>query len=395
MAVSKIRFLRGFLFLFAPLILLGGVVFAVTPTPAPEDASQTAKRYQEITEQINKLALQLSQAQNQEKTLAGQIIYFDNQTKLTNLKIAAAKNKLDELVKQIDELSGKIIRLDDSLSDISAILISRIVETYKRGITPQWEFLMKANSLPEVLNDYKYLKTAQAHDKSLMYQMEATKRNYREQKDLREIKKKEAELLKKQLESYTVELAKQKKEKERLLEVTRNDEKRYQQMLEDARREAEQIEKALKIIGSDLSKFPSKHVNKGDAIGIQGCTGYCFGDHLHFGAYNYKKGDIYQYASNDLNPCEFVDCSGGEVRDGRYAAPMNSAKISQGYGRTDYYYLYRDGFHHGLDMFNNENPMIKAAESGEAIIYRGGQSNGNGVFIYHDDGKMTLYWHLQ
>jgi murein DD-endopeptidase MepM/ murein hydrolase activator NlpD len=46
-------------------------------------------------------------------------------------------------------------------------------------------------------------------------------------------------------------------------------------------------------------------------------------------------------------------------------------------------------------MFNDANPLVKAVEGGNAYTSRGGQSVGNGVFIFHDNGKMTLYWHLQ
>jgi murein DD-endopeptidase MepM/ murein hydrolase activator NlpD len=75
---------------------------------------------------------------------------------------------------------------------------------------------------------------------------------------------------------------------------------------------------------------------------------------------------------------------------------MNTPKVSQCFGHTPFSAAYyRSGVHNGLDMYNDQNTLIKAVESGNAYSYRGGQAKGNGVFIFHENGKMTLYWHLQ
>jgi murein DD-endopeptidase MepM/ murein hydrolase activator NlpD len=46
-------------------------------------------------------------------------------------------------------------------------------------------------------------------------------------------------------------------------------------------------------------------------------------------------------------------------------------------------------------MVDSNNILVKAVDEGNAYTYRGGQAKGNGVFIFHSNGKMTLYWHLQ
>jgi murein DD-endopeptidase MepM/ murein hydrolase activator NlpD len=74
---------------------------------------------------------------------------------------------------------------------------------------------------------------------------------------------------------------------------------------------------------------------------------------------------------------------------------MNNPAISQCFGHTPWSWRYQSKIHNGLDMYDDNDKLVHAPESGNAYTYRGGQSAGNGVFIFHDNGKMTLYWHLQ
>lgn len=74
---------------------------------------------------------------------------------------------------------------------------------------------------------------------------------------------------------------------------------------------------------------------------------------------------------------------------------MDGPRISQCFGRTPFSWIYANGLHEGLDMYNNENTAIKAVDDGVAYSYRGSGSLGNNVRVFHPNGKMTLYFHLQ
>jgi len=72
--------------------------------------------------------------------------------------------------------------------------------------------------------------------------------------------------------------------------------------------------------------------------------------------------------------------------------PIN---ITQSRGQTQYSYLYSDHFHHGIDMVS-PNKAVRSISDGVAYFFRDPSSSlGNHVKVFHSDGKMTLYLHLQ
>jgi len=386
-----------FLFLFF-FFFLSSSIFA-----------QDSSRYEELSRQIKELEQKLEETKAREKTLSSQITYMNNQIKLTTLKINETQVRISQLEEEIENLSAKIDRLEGSLEHLSTVLLARIIETYKRGNTPSFYLIFSSGNFSDFLIRLKYISIVQAHDKQLMIQMQETKDNYMDQKNLREEKKKEEERLKRQLESQKATLAQQTKDKEALLEITRNDEKRYQELLAAARAEQSALESTMQQALALLKN--GSPIEEGAQIALIGNSGYPYcstGAHLHF--------EI-RRNGNPENPASFLkdigirdtcsssqstNCFESDVQhftpSGSWNWPISEPRITQEYGMSYWARLgwYNGGPHTGIDMTSTSN-IIRAPKKG--TLYKGTTScrgvGMNYVAIDHGDGLISWYWHVQ
>lgn len=397
------------LFIFSTVLIHPGVIFSQSSN-CPIDGESICSKISDPSSKETCFSNLVTGCKSQVDSLSSQVTYLNGQISLNELNINKTELRIDELETEIASISAKIERLEGSLSTVINVLISRIVATYKTGRGENLSLLLSSHGFSEFLSRAKYIKVAQEHDKKLLFQMQETKNNYIEQKAQREKKKKEQDDLKVYLVGQKQQLANTKKQKEVLIETTKNSKTRYEQLRDEARREAEQVRKAAAFAATSGEKKP---VKKGDPIGLMGNTGFSTGAHLHLAVYNLKEDEFgsFNFNGSTENPFSYLssknvrfegtscdDVGSDQNKDvggGGWSWPMSSPTISQCYGHTPWSWRYSIGVHNGVDMWDNNDVVVRAIEDGNAYFYRGGQANGNGVFIFHNNGKMSLYWHLQ
>lgn len=354
------------------LALLFTILIIIRPnTVLSADTSELQQKIDEYTKKISDLS-------TQKDSLANEVKRFDSQIKLAELKIAQSELSINTLQQEISLLSTQIGRLDTDLNKISSIYLEQVNSIYKLSKTQNFLAFLLDKSFSKLVFRYKYLSSLQTQNRNLLVSLETARTNYDLQKVKKSQKQQELEQIQAKLDEQKNNLSVQKLSKAKLLELTKNDEQKYMALRKEAEDELSSLLKA---------KFVGKHaVKKGEAIGLMGNTGYSFGAHLHFSLYNLSEDNLASFNYyNDTDPYSYLKAN-------RW--PMENYTLTQGRGATQFAYMYKDHFHHGIDMVSS-NKSVYAVNDGVAYFYRGTTSFGNHIRLFHQDGKMTLYLHLQ
>ncbi len=370
------------------LIIVLLFLTAVFLVHQPALSQNNNDQYLNLLKEIEELETKLTDLSKQKTTLASQISYMDGQIKVTGLKI----NQTEEQVKMLTE---KIGRLEVSLDHLANLLNRRIVATYKKADVEVLALFFSSERFPDFIARYKYLKVIQANDRKLIYAMETTRTNYDEQR-------KEEEALKEKLEKQQNLLARQRKDKEYLLVVTKNDEKRFQEILATKRAEQQALLSILAGEG-DVAEVGPVKVGETIATFIYGASACSSGTHLHF---EVVKDGFHQNPANHLRGASITFEKDVAVftPSGSWDWPIiEPIRVTQEYGET---FWTRQGwlwytFHTGIDIvsgsYDSPGPRtVKAVQDG--TLYRGSVPCGGGTLKYarvdQANGIQTFYVHV-
>ncbi len=377
------------IFLRAAFIVM--VFFLVTLRVSATSVDENNKTIEELKQKIGSL-------QSEQNTLSKQITLLDSQVKLTTLQITDTERKIGVLESEIGELTGEISRLEDLKTKRLELVLHRIPQSYKRGSSSQFGWLLFSKNFPELLTRAKYLVQVQEEDTTLYKQLQLTQMNYNERKDIRESKKVEQESLRKQLEKHTKDLAAQKTQKQALLDQTKNSESVYQRLLAQALAEKQALDRAL------VDSVKVGPVKKGDPIALVGNTGFpgcSTGAHLHF---EVRQGGSWVDPSSHVSNKTVKDEQGGgewTVGSGGWGWPLSDTiRLTQHFGKTpwSWRYGYSGGIHTGFDMISTSSEVIRAPADGD--LFSSSQSCGTSSvikikYIDHGSGLISFYLHVQ
>jgi peptidoglycan hydrolase CwlO-like protein len=203
-------------------ILLGIIVVVAWARPASYVYAEDDKlSLEELKDLIEEYENKIGELQAQAGTLSNQIAEFDAKIELTRLKI-------DQTREQILLLGGRIDQLEVSLTSLNDAFASRAAETYKIARVGTPITLLTSPNIGEIVARFHYLKKIQEADRALLSRLQVAQNTYQDQRE-------DFVELEQVLGVQKEELDSQKTAKANLLWATKSDERKYQELLSEAK----------------------------------------------------------------------------------------------------------------------------------------------------------------
>ena len=121
-------------------------------------------------------------------------------------------------------------------------------------------------------------------------------------------------------------------------------------------------------------------VSVGDAVGNEGCSGFCTGPHVHFEV---------RVNNKPVDPSPYVS-------DGTLKYPVSSFTITQGFGYTSFAQsgAYGGAIHTGLDLAGPYGQTVRAPANGTVILNETISGYGRAWAEQLDNGLVVLLGHM-
>lgn len=206
----------------------------------------------EIEAEITKYEIQLNEVGAEKKSLQSAI----NQLELERKKISAEINRTETLIASTDlEINKLVLEISNTQTDIDsteAAIGSIIRQEYMEGDDSLIELLLQHERLSEFWSAYEEHEDVRNVMAGKVTELDSFKKILEEKRLQNETKRQELDSLHSQYTDQNEVLVNNKQERSKLLEVTKSEEKNYQQLLASKKIAKEQIEKEMREFESKL-----------------------------------------------------------------------------------------------------------------------------------------------
>ena len=302
---------------------------------------------QQIQERIDELNSLVEQKKQEAVNLSTQIAIFDAKIEQLELQIQETQLKINDKQTRIDELTGEIGRQQRRLDYHKQILDDSLQILYERGDQNLVMVLLSAKGFSDFVEQVTYIDAVKEQVKNTIVQINILKSSLESQRGELRTEKRSLEDLKREKDQEQEALENQRQAKAILLEQTQGDEVLFQEQLEKANAEEQnitteidrQIEEAKRKL---LERYPQ--LDSGEGFG---------------------------YPLSGLNRISVI---GGDYLDPYYGFgfPHTAVDLAAGQG----------------------TPVYSAADGVVVVAYDSGGTGLSYIAIQHTNGFLTKYLHM-
>ncbi len=320
--------------------------YGVYPLSVTADSADTLQsQLDAINKKIKSYSSLVNQTQQQRTMLSGEIKSLESNAAILEQKIADSKEQLQSLDGEIGGLEGKISDKEQLIIAQKNLLKELMRSYYATTGRTRLQFVLSTQESAQLLNKSDWTTETSVKVKELLDSIQSVKAGLAVQHESLQGKKNEADALRAQLEQRSGYIATTKQFKEFLVTKTQQQEKQYNNIIDDLEEKRNEIEDELNQLDAaktdqlDLSKLPA-----------------------------FNKSTLY--------------------------FPVASPHRSQGYGKATWTKQY--SFHNGVDFADKVGTPIIAAADGRVLATgnNGKYAYGKWIAIDHGNGLVTLYGHL-
>ena len=349
--------MNKFFILFPTLLLFFVPVFIVAQNVT--DPNELINKIEEhniqikhLEEEINLYNQEIESANKQATTLQKVLKSLDLTKKKIGTDINLTEKKINKTNLTIEQLGLEINKTEESIEVSKKAIINAIREIYALEEINLVEIILLNKNISEIWNDIDNIKETRDVIRDRSKELSSLKLEMEQkQSDLRG-QKNNLVSLKQDLGGKKEAVIYTEKEKQNLLQETKNKEETYKELVKTKEELKAQFEKELYEYETQLNLIVDK----------------------------------------DKYP---------EPRHGILSWPLDNVYITQRFGRTiAAKTLYLSGSHNGVDFRAGVGTRIKSALEGTVVgvgntdLYPGCYSFGKWVMVKHDNGLSTIYAHL-
>jgi len=245
--LSCIRFLKAAISLLALVVLITGSVSAPTfftnafGSVADDERKALETQLVQLEQQIDQYEYQVVGYQQQGKSLKGQITLLNDKIAKLNLQIQAVSLTLTQLNKKITETQGQIEVTEKNIESKKTALGKLIQDVYQNQRVSLLEVFLKNPRLSDFFTSVNNITLIQTNLRVTIGDITDLKNDLEEKEEQFTLARADAESVRVYQASQKAQVDVTKKEKNKLLEVTKGQESRYQSLLKETKATAAQI----------------------------------------------------------------------------------------------------------------------------------------------------------
>ena len=222
------------LFLFCFLLFIAFIPKAVFADARDDKIKQLEASIDQYTQQIQ-------EKENKAQSLTNQISIFELQIKQIQAEIDATNLTIGQLTSAIKQKENSIALKEKEIKKQNEILAQYLRQTARNDSGSLLEFLLKNDKFSDFFSDLNYLSNVQRQIQDALATIKGLKDKLILEKENLEVDKAEQEQLKRIQSRQKTDLGNSKKQKQKLLDQTKGQEKAYQQLLSKAREDLDKI----------------------------------------------------------------------------------------------------------------------------------------------------------